>query len=80
MDGVKEYGVVDWKFFSKRTLNTLYEENATMKSRAHEIALKSQKKFTRFDASKNFSVQLALLDGMEATKEGLMALAVQTGL
>jgi putative transposase len=51
-----------------------------MKLRVHEIALKDQKQFTRFDASKNLSVQLALLDVMEATKEGLMALAVQTGL
>jgi putative transposase len=51
-----------------------------MESRIHEIALKDQKQFTRFDASKNLSVQLALLDVMEATKEGLMALAVQTGL
>jgi len=51
-----------------------------MKLRVHEIALRDQKQFTRFDASKNLSVQLALLDVMEATKEGLMALAVQTGL
>jgi hypothetical protein len=49
-----------------------------MKSRVHEIAMKDQKQFTRFDAANNLSVQLALLDVMEANKEGLMVLAVQT--
>lgn len=48
--------------------------------RVHEIALKDQKQFARVDATKNLSVQLALLDVMEMAKEGLLALAVQVGL
>jgi putative transposase len=51
-----------------------------MRTRVQEVALKSQKQFSRWDPTHNLSVQLALLDGMEATKQGFLALAVQAGL
>lgn len=51
-----------------------------MRKRVHELALKDQKQVSRFDATKNLIVQLARLDVIEATKEKLMALAVQIGL
>ncbi|MCL6455134.1 MAG: hypothetical protein K6T78_16135 [Alicyclobacillus sp.] len=51
-----------------------------MRTRVQEAALKSQKQFTRLDPTQNLSVQLALLDVMEATKQGFMASAMQAGL
>ncbi|HHY65585.1 MAG TPA: hypothetical protein GX517_00020, partial [Alicyclobacillus sp.] len=39
-----------------------------------------QSLFSTLDPSQQFTLQLSLLDVMESTKEGLMALAVQTGL
>ncbi|WP_232796716.1 IS256 family transposase [Kyrpidia spormannii] len=51
-----------------------------MKSRVHQIVRNDQSLFSTLDPSQQFTLQLSLLDVMESAKEGLMALAVQTGL